>query len=124
MKLFNLEKALAGEPVITRDGREAEIGSHKEGADLQLVGWILIGDQWRSTAWRADGRSVAFTPAEHDLFMAPQKKTMWIRCYVDVDGRVIVRSDDYKDSAIFKESMILSNCKWIDPEPWPHEVSI
>jgi len=76
MKEFNLERALAGYPVITRDGR-AVTQLHKfDAADssYQLIGVIgeLIFD------FTIDGYSSIGREVSHDLFMAPNKVTLYL----------------------------------------------
>lgn len=50
MKPFNLERALAGDPVITRDGREVKIAGYnpKTHEGVRILGWLADGV---STAW-------------------------------------------------------------------------
>lgn len=42
MKPFNLEKCIAGEKVVTRDGREFKFGAYNKDAtkSQRLVGWV------------------------------------------------------------------------------------
>jgi hypothetical protein len=71
MKEFNLQAALAGKPVITRDGRPVEILWYSEERNL-LVG--LVGGF--AYVWTGGGKSTLYT--DHDLFMAPSERKEWV----------------------------------------------
>ena len=83
MKPFNLERALAGEPVITRDGRPVKIAGYNPDADIEykICGWV----DCEVESWRVDGLlSASIKDAAIDLFMAPTERKEWIvRCLVD-----------------------------------------
>jgi hypothetical protein len=86
MKKFDLERALAGDPVITRDGRPVKIAGYNENADHEfcLAGWIgqiVYG-------WCKDGAYDSKREHDNDLFMAPTERKEWI-----------VRYDKYKTGA-------------------------
>lgn len=74
MILFNKDRALAGDPVITRDGREVK----------QLT-WFEDAQRWAGTidaelkTWKGDG-SFLFDNAKYplDLFMKPKTRTMTV----------------------------------------------
>ena len=82
MKPFNLERALAGDPVVTRDGRPVKIAGYNEEAEVgqDIAGWV--GGVLSS--WFNDGsytKQLYITDA--DLFMAPNNRKEWIvRCGV------------------------------------------
>lgn len=80
MKPFNLEEALAGKPVVTRDGRPVKIGGYNPDGCLsvKLIGWV--GKNFCS--WLPDGTSSCF-PVDSclDLFMASEKKKGWVNIY-------------------------------------------
>jgi hypothetical protein len=79
-KPFNLERALAGDPVVTRHGKpvtqltkfdydgEYVLRGVLEG---NLVGWLENGCYYSSGEW------------SYDLFMAPKKRTVWVNLYGD-----------------------------------------
>jgi len=82
MKQFNLEKALAGDPVITRNGKKVEeIKLFKTKINNNKVlfgvidGWVL--------SFNIDGRnnSILRFDTEYDLFMAPVKHIGWVNRY-------------------------------------------
>jgi hypothetical protein len=80
MKPFNLEEALAGKPVQTRDGRKVTEIVHLKTIDVTYpiiavvdktpVAYTMVGREWQSGA---DSRG--------DLFMAPEIVTKWGNVY-------------------------------------------
>jgi hypothetical protein len=82
MKSFNLEKALAGEPVETYDGRPVKIAGYNPDAfnGNELLGWI--GGQ--IAYWDQNGIRRERYLLNTDLFMAEKSKTKysgWINIY-------------------------------------------
>lgn len=80
MKPFNLEKALAGDPVVTRDGRKVtEIVHFKTLNNPQNIIAVLNG---RLFPFYENGQYIA-QDTEFDLFMAPKivKKSGWLNVY-------------------------------------------
>jgi len=80
MKPFNLEKALAGEPVVTRDGRPVKIAGYNEQArnDYSVLGWVngLV------FVWHRNGkRAGCLHESDNDLFMAPTECKEYILLY-------------------------------------------
>ena len=86
MKPFNLERALAGDPVVTRDGRPLKIAGYNEEispANIALLGWVESDIGWDEVAWFYDGRYMNDESSTLDLFMAPNERKEWIvRCGV------------------------------------------
>ena len=70
MKDFNLKDALAGKPVITRDGRPVKIAGYNEELN-SLAGWVgsLVYN------WTGGGKSHS---ESNDLFMAPNERKEWV----------------------------------------------
>jgi hypothetical protein len=77
MKTFNLKRALAGDPVVTRDGRPVKIAGYNGEAvkDAQLIGWIRNN----YATWYLTGESEH--AKDFDLFMAPTERKEWIVRY-------------------------------------------
>jgi len=88
LKPFDLEKALAGEPVVTRSGiKVIEVSCFK--ADIPFPLRFLLEDETNYTA-RRDGRTYGdYEDSPLDLFMAPTTKTMWYCVYKDPNGNLI-----------------------------------
>lgn len=82
MEPFNLEKALAGEPVVTRDGREVtEIHYFKtDQGDYPLIAVIDENQE----AFTKDGFFASSREeCESDLFMKPKVVENWFNVYQD-----------------------------------------
>jgi len=74
MKDFNLKDALAGKPVITRDGRPVKIAGYNPDAEKveKIIGW-KSGLSW---GWSIDGHDGI--DDDSDLFMAPTERKEWV----------------------------------------------
>lgn len=86
MRPFNLEEALAGKPVVTRDGRAAtEIHYFKTLESNSRVVAVVDGSMW---SYRETGRLCTGDVVESnlDLFMATQKVTKWGNVYKAFNG--------------------------------------
>lgn len=85
IKPFDLEKAKAGEPVMTRDGCKARvICFDREEVDFPLVALVTDPESGTETleTYRADGRyTIAVAVTDLDLVMAPVKKEGWMNVY-------------------------------------------
>lgn len=82
-KKFDLEKALAGEKVITRDGRNVRIICHDLKSDLPLIGLITNradGKETINSYWE-DGNYCRNVESALDLFMAPIKRKIYIHLF-------------------------------------------
>lgn len=76
-KPFNLQEALVGKPVVTRDGRKVKIaGYNPEALDKSevVLGWA----DGRTREWGQDGVYVCNRDNPSDLFMAPETKDVWV----------------------------------------------
>ena len=94
MEKFNLERALAGEPVITRDGREVTqlVKFDAPGANYALRG--VSDGEIRS--WTTDGRFSTFSEnSPKDLFMKPKENAIWVNVYKEIDGSLYVGRDSF-----------------------------
>ena len=78
MKKFNLEKANAGEPVVTKDGRDVRIVcfDHKSmGKSYTIVALVNKGDYEENLTYTNDGKFNSDTiDSNYDLFMKPVEK--------------------------------------------------
>jgi hypothetical protein len=78
-KPFNLERALAGDPVVTRDGKPVtQLTLFNISGRFPLVGVVdNSNESWTPTGLLcANGQTSCF-----DLFMAPKKRTVWVNLY-------------------------------------------
>lgn len=80
MKPFNLQEALAGKPVVTRDGRKVQDIRHLPSATMYTVVGVVDGSLENPRTFTHHGAFSA-NDVENDLFMAPQKKKGWINIY-------------------------------------------
>lgn len=80
MKPFNLERALAGDPVVTRDGRKVTQIFYFSKTDE--VYNLFVGFDKKITGYKPDGKYyLDGTESPKDLFMAPVEKTVWFNYY-------------------------------------------
>lgn len=92
MKPFDLVKALAGAPVVTRDGRKVEQLVKFSPNGCIYLGGVLCnrrpnGDEleW----WRSDGSAIGNGEEHLDLFMSEPEKVKregWINIYSNESG--------------------------------------
>ena len=90
MKEFNLEKALAGEPVITRNGElVTQITKFEDIINPYCLCGKVLGN---IELFTIDGVfSLKFGESQFDLFMDEEKKTIWINVWKYFkDGSVMV----------------------------------
>ena len=81
MKPFNLEQALSGKPVVTRDGRKVlEIYHFKTAAQPFTVRAVIDDpEKPQIQQYTEDGiTSAVFVSSSLDLFMAPEKREWWV----------------------------------------------
>ncbi len=89
LKPFNLEKALAGEKVVTRDGRNVVeiVKLNKVMGACNIVGVTEEG-KWYS--YTSDGcHCTKGTVYDNDLFMTTTKKQGWINIYKQVGNTYV-----------------------------------
>lgn len=91
-KPFNLEKAKAGEPVQTRDGRRARILCFDRDCDtFPIVGLQATGDGEEVLCWTNKGSASAVSNLTTlDLMMAPRKREGWVNIYTTAAGNTHV----------------------------------
>ena len=97
MKPFNLEQALAGAPVITREGTEViRLFTVPEANPEHRL--VAVFDNGGVITSYEDGRYHVAQDYYNDLFMAPTKKEGWINVYnvysLDVTGRNIYPTEE------------------------------
>jgi len=104
MKKFNLERALAGEPVITRNGKKVtELHLFKNEALIQPLYGTIEGDedvlQWTTFGIFNPGKETSW-----DLFMAGEKKSRWVNVYEYEDTLILAdaRSQSKEEAVINK----------------------
>ena len=84
MKPFDLEKAKAGAPVITRNGCTARIicFDRADADNYPLVALLQLGGGIERVTTHTDqGRYCKEPGNDYDLFMAPVKREGWLNIY-------------------------------------------
>ena len=82
MKEFNLKEALAGKPVITRDGKEVKQLTQFDSETSNLFGVVdnsLI-------SWYNNGVYSSNYKSNFDLFMDTENVSIWVNVYYDGDS--------------------------------------
>jgi hypothetical protein len=77
---FNLEQAIAGKTLITRDGRSVPQFFHIT-ARLNDPTPIIAIIEGNTHKLNINGRASDFFDSNEDLFMAPEKKSIWVNIY-------------------------------------------
>jgi hypothetical protein len=97
MEKFDLERALAGEPVCTRNGNEV--------TRLFLVDvdskYKLVGVVKKSLLrWTDKGYFLDITnKSENDLFMKPKENAIWVNVYKDNGTGELILGSAFKSEA-------------------------
>lgn len=113
LKPFDLEKALAGDPVITRDGnRVLELHLFKS---LKLNDNLLVvidDNSYKTLSYYPNGKFRLERNSCEDLFMAHQSKTFWVNVYGNFItnciwlGSLYSSEDDAKHYSILEQDYI------------------
>jgi hypothetical protein len=101
MKEFNLERALAGEPVVTRNGKKVtELHLFKNEALIQPLYGTIEGDE-DVLQWTTYGIYNIKEETSWDLFMAEQKKSIWVNVFEGIlSGQLCTSDHDSLNQAI------------------------
>ena len=83
MKTFNLERALAGDPVITRAGEPVEQLHKFDTIENDCIFGVVEGEVY---SWRIGGEFYKEGESDKDLFMVIKKHRGWINIYRGNDG--------------------------------------
>lgn len=96
-KPFNLEEALNGAKVVTRDGREVtQLHKFITIDKMKLFG--VIDEQ--VYCWDENGKNLFADKIEYDLFIAVETKSVWVNMYVDDNRLWIGEAYPSKEEAI------------------------
>ena len=108
MEKFNLERALAGEPVITRNGKEVTQLVYFHDVTHKYCVYGVVGGQVKT--WCIDGKFFYDDPWEGnaDLFMKPKENAIWVNVYKRSDG-ALVAGHYYDSEAKAKEKSLGRN---------------
>ena len=81
LKPFDLTAALAGAPVVTRDGRKVLQIAHFPKVSLSERIVAHIDSNYCIQIFYDDGQFIRGKESKFDLFMAPVKRTVWVNMY-------------------------------------------
>lgn len=98
-KPFDLERAKAGDEVVTRDGRKVRIICFDYKDDFPIVSLAQEGRNESLITQELDGcfhKEVG--PHKNDLFMKPKNKTLWINIYKQWDEYWTVVNESKEDA--------------------------
>lgn len=119
MKPFNLEKALVGDPVITRDGRKVTDLHYFSGHFATAYPlFALVGKNVLSYTTAGSYHEICLESRD-DLFMASTEKTVWINYYWNRGKIMIFQHDTEEIATIARESETL---KYIRTEQFTFEM--
>jgi hypothetical protein len=96
MIAFNLERALAGEPVITRDGRDVTQLVRFEAKEGEPIYGVLDG---RVQTWYVNGNYLRTSECKDDLFMKPKENSVWVNVYKDNGTGELILGSAFKSEA-------------------------
>lgn len=132
LKPFNLEEALAGKPVVTRDGNAVRYsGTIKNKTSGNFYIWIateyteesepseyLITTRADGICFEFDGKIKCQSDSE-DLFMAPEKKTVWVNIWKTSSDNI------YADNIVYDtEEEAKQHNRHIMIDSYPIEIEI
>jgi hypothetical protein len=105
MKPFNLQRALAGDPVVTRDGRLVTDLKFFNGTVAESICGVLDG---RIRAWFEGGEYMSNKGETHylDLFIAPLVKQGWVNLFRATDGQWRVNGPVYRTEFVAKSNAL------------------
>lgn len=114
MIAFNLERALAGEPVITRDGHEVyELVKFDSTHSYPIVG-VIDGLLHR---WTIDGKEFSHHSGECesslDLFMKPKENVIWVNVYKDRDSEKLFIGQAHREESLAQRAIDSTHAEFI-----------
>lgn len=84
MKPFDLERALAGDPIVTRDGKEALDFAYFPNIKNEAEEKIRVVIDGGIFSYFTNGKYYSYKESSSDLFMAGTKKEGWINIYSNI----------------------------------------
>ena len=109
MKPFDLEAAKRGEPIVTRDGREAKFIAHVPELNFPVLVLLGVG------LWQARKDGTSNVGVHVDLFMAPKNRTVWVNFFEPSMACFYYASEDLADAGY-------ESCKRIGGKAYPVEI--
>lgn len=111
LKPFNLEKAKAGKPVCTRDGRKARIICFDLNNDEYPIVAVITNNGKEDELYKYDINGINGTIGILDLMMLPEKRSGWAKVRKDINlydtkeeaDRKMIGNDEYVTAKVFWE---------------------
>ena len=85
-KPFDLQAAIAGKPIVRRDGTPVKFVTYHEGVTDGYPVVVIVNGTLNS--YMADGSAYDDGEDDLDLVMVTEKKKVWINTYKEWDGEV------------------------------------
>ena len=95
---FNLERALAGDPVVTRDGRKVTQLVKFETESGGILLGLDVGNDYVDS-WLIDGRYRDGGECGADLFMAPKKLSGFVNVFACEGGSLLTAPHNTRENA-------------------------
>lgn len=99
---FDLARAMAGEPIVTRAGRKARFVAHvPEASTFKVV--VFVEGELMATNFTELGRlNTGDRDCHLDLFMAPKpKRTVWVNVWENRLGNLVSVCHETKEKALY-----------------------
>lgn len=91
-KEFNLQEALNGAKVVTRDGREVTQLTKFETIEEHCL-YGVVDEEIHS--WLKNGTFYAHTKNKNDLFLAVEPRRIWVNVYEGSTGEIFTVNHSY-----------------------------
>jgi tellurite resistance-related uncharacterized protein len=111
MKPFNLQKALAGEPVVTRDGNKVTEIHNFSTRHGEMTVFAIIEGCFLTFNNNGKHYSSEFVDSNFDLFMAEPEA--WINIYYSKVQEKIWNSVKYNSEEEAKENIVTTNSSYL-----------
>lgn len=85
MKKFDLEKAKAGSPIVTRDGRPARLLGERQHPNYPIIAVVEKKGIEEVYSYNTYGYNITMDETENDLFMARTKRKMYANLYFHLE---------------------------------------
>lgn len=116
MKPFDLEAAKSGAPIVTRDGREARFIAHVPEFDEEYRVIVQISGKSVAVSFCENGALIMNEETPDDLFMKPQKRTVWVNIVKrhitatqvgsEINARVYLDEAKARNTAEFADKLV------------------
>jgi hypothetical protein len=102
MEQFNLERALAGEPVITRNGKEVKQLTRIDYDTDYVIFGVIDRELYR---WTINGEYFVREEDGRDLFMKPKENALWLNVWKDRDSGKLFIGQAHREEALAQRAI-------------------